>query len=777
VLAIGIGGTVAMFSVVNAVLLRPLPFKDSDRVVYVQGNRGAPNRPGVMSLIVRTADLARLREGSRNLSGFSVYFPQEANLDEFGEGATVLRASISSAAFNLFDERPMLGRALESQDEDPGAELVVVLSHGAWQRYFGGAGDVLGRRLTLNGSPHVVVGVMPRGFSFPTVDVEMWSASTLPPGNSVMPTIARLNDGVSIEAATAEINALLVGMYPVLYRPDLPPPLKLVPVKEQMVAPVRTALLVIFAAVACVLLIACSNIATLLLARAGGRRREMGIRTALGASRWRIGQQVFIESVVLGAFGGVAGLSLAFSVLRLLPSLELTHIPRLAEVRVDGAFVGGVLAMTLLTSVLCGSTPALRMMGRRFAQIRSDVGFSATSSPSLGRNRGRGVLTVIQVALAVMLLIVAGLLGGSFVHLARFDLGYDPDDVLTFTIPMSPTLYSDAEQTVIHGHVLDRLHTTTRSQAALTARLPTQPGGTFGGLLQIPGLTERVPAQLRPISRAYFDVLRVPLLEGRGFGDIDRPGQTPAVIVSRHLAAAFPDGRALDRVVRLNGPFANIPMRVVGVAGDVVASSVEAVVRPDLYILVDQLPVGPLQGQLRSAFFVVRSGADQASLIPAIRSLVHQIDSRLNLDRVSPLRDLVSASVAQPRTNAVLFGIFGAVAILLTAIGMYGLIAYVVTERTQEIGIRMAVGADGGDVLALVLGQSALLVLPGTLLGLGGAAALTRYLETMLFGLTPLDVRTFAIVPGFVILVMLAASYIPARRATRIDPLMALRCE
>jgi putative ABC transport system permease protein len=312
----------------------------------------------------------------------------------------------------------------------------------------------------------------------------------------------------------------------------------------------------------------------------------------------------------------------------------------------------------------------------------------------------------------------------------------------------------------------------------MTARLPTAPGGTFGGVLRIPGASERTPAQLRPVSRDYFDVLRLPIVEGRGFEDDDRPGQAPAVVVSRQLAATFPDGRALDRTVQLNGPFEGIPLRVVGVAGDVVASSVEAAARPDTYMLVDQLPAEmKAQVLLRSASFVVRVDGDPMSLVPTVRGLVRQIDPRLSIENVRTLRDLVSATVARPRMNAFLLGIFATIAVLLTAIGIYGLMAYIVTERTQEIGVRMAVGAERLDVLALMLGQSAILVLPGIGLGLGGAAALAGYLESMLYGLTPLDARTFVIVPVAVIVVMMTASYLPARRATRIDPVAALRCE
>jgi putative ABC transport system permease protein len=781
VLAVGIGGTVAIASVVNAVLLRPLPFKDSDRVVYIQGS-GAP-RPGVMLLRVRAVDLPALRQASQTLSHFSILLQREVKLDAFGGvggEATIQNASVSPAAFALFDARPVLGRGLEPSDEEPGASMSAVLSYKAWQRYFGGAADVLGYRIALNGFPYTVVGVMPREFSFPTPDVDMWSAWGLPPGNTVMMTIARLNDGVSLEAATAELNALYARMYPFLWRPGQTPPLELLPIKQQMVGPVRSALLAMGAAIGLVLLIACSNIASLLLARAAGRRREIAIRSSLGADRWRIGRQMLTESLVLGLVGGLAGVAIAVGFVRWLPSFELTHIPRLGEVKIDSAFLLASLATTLVTTLLFGCAPVLRMIGPSFPRAaRSGTsGFSASSVPSLGSSRMRAVLTVVQVALAVMLLVGAGLLGGSFVHLARFDLGYDPDQVLTFAVPMPPTQFSDAEQRATYAQILDRLQTTTHVKAALTGRLPTQPGGTFGGLLRIPGLLEKIPAQLRPVSRDYFDVLRLPIVEGRTFDETDRAGQPPAIIISRQLAADFPEGRALDRTVQLNGPFEGMPLHVVGVAADVVASSVEALARPDIYMVVDQLPADlKAQGLLRSAFLLVRAEGDPMALVPNLRGLVRQIDSRLSIENATTLRELVSASVAQPRLNALLVGIFAAIAVLLTAVGIYGLIAYIVTERTQEIGVRMAVGAESLDVLALMLRQSAMLVLPGIVLGIGGAAALTGYLQSLLYGLTPLDVRTFVLVPVAVIAVMLVASYLPARRATKIDPVVALRCD
>ena len=411
---------------------------------------------------------------------------------------------------------------------------------------------------------------------------------------------------------------------------------------------------------------------------------------------------------------------LAFGLVRLLPSLELAHVPRLGEVTVDVAFLVGAVAVTLVTSLLFGCAPVLRTMAPRFAQTtRSDAGFSAAGSPSVARNRTR----VAQL--------------------------------------------------------LERLRSMTEpGKVAVTARLPTQPGGPFSGLLQLPALAGRVPAHLRPVNRDYFQVLRLPIVDGRGFEAVDRPGQPPAVIVSRQLARAFPEGRVLGQNVHLiSGPLEGIPLRVVGVAGDVVANSVESVVRPDVHILIDQLPSGRRFQSLlgATAFFVVRGDADATALVPTIRMLVKQIDPRLSIDNVITLGERVSATVAQPRTNAVLVGLFAGVAVLLTGIGLYGLVAYNVSERTQEIGIRMADGAAAADVLALVMKQSTLLVVPGILLGLGGAAALSGYLEGMLFGLTPLDPRIFAVVPALVIVVLAVASYLPARRATKVDPVVALR--
>jgi putative ABC transport system permease protein len=781
-LCIGIGGTVAIFSIVNAVLLRPLPFKESERVVYVQGSTSS--RPGTVSLLVPTADLPQLSRESTTLSHFSTFETGEVRVGEPGEdGSAVVavRASISPAAFELFDQRPFLGRGLEPDDAQPGAEPVVVLSYRAWQRYLAGAADVVGRRLTLNGVAHVIIAVMPRGFSFPTPDVAMWTVWTFvpPPGVSMATvTIARLKDGVSLKSATAEVNSLFVSMHPLFGRNDRPPPLNLMPIKQQIVAPFRTALLVGLTAVVFVLLIACTNVATLLLARASARQREMAIRRSLGAGRRRLGQQVVIESVVLGLLGGAAGASVAFGVVRLLPALARLYAHGLADVRVDGSFLVTVLVTTLSASVVFGCAPALRVMHPEFAlNLQRHAGFSASSSPSLGRNRTRAALTVLQVALAVILLIAAGLLGGSFVHLARFDLGYVPDDLLTFTVPTSPAQYSEFDRRAMYRQLFELLNASSGGRSvAMTARLPTLPGGVFAGGLGVPGSSELIPVQMKAVSHNYFDVLRIPIVEGRAFVETDRPGQPMPIIVSRHLAAAFP-GRALHQVVQLNGPFGSLPLRVVGVARDVVANSVEAVVRPDMYVLFDQVPVGPGVRPLTSMSFVVGSDGDPTALVRTVRHVVRQIDSRLRVDDVRTLDELVSGSLVQPGANAALLGLLALVAVVLTAVGVYGLIAYIVSERTQEVGIRMAVGARRGDVLALIMGQSAMLVIPGILIGLGGASALTRYLKTLLYGLTPLDMRIFSAVPVIVIGVMLLASYLPARRATRIDPVAALRCD
>jgi predicted permease len=423
-LALGIGANTAIVSLVNGVLLRPLPFTDSDRVVYIAGN--VPSRPEIMTLPVRMREIPELRKESKTLSGFSTLFVQPSVLEEIvsGEPLKTSRAMVSPTVFNVLEARPILGRVLDAHDEQPGSQLVSVLSYAAWQKYFAADPSVIGTAASLDGMSYTIVGVMPRGFVFPTPDVEIWSAMQLPPsGNIAAVVIARINDGFSRETAAAEINTLFIRMRQreLATRPgDTPPPLKLVSVKEQMIAPVRPALLVILAAGGLVLLIACSNIASLLIARAAARRREVAVRIALGAGPARLIRQVLTESVVLALLGGVAGTLVAYSGVRLLGALEGARIPRLAEVQLDAAFLIIALATSLATGVLFGAAPALWIARSRVDRILTDRPFGGIIAFTfLGRNRARHALAIVQIGLAVVLLIAAGLLVGSFVNLAR----------------------------------------------------------------------------------------------------------------------------------------------------------------------------------------------------------------------------------------------------------------------------------------------------------------------------------------------------------------------
>jgi predicted permease len=778
-LALGIGANTAIFSVVHAVLLRPLPFTDSDKVVYIVGN--VPSRPEVMTMRVPMSDLPRLRSESRTLSNFSTMSVQPTTLTWTGsiDPVKTSRASISPAVFEFLATRPIVGRVFASSEEQPGSQLVAMLSYSIWQTHFAADPTIVGRSITLDGMTHTVTGVMPRGFAFPTPEVHVWSAMQLPPSaNLVALIIARVKDGVSIETAAAEINTVFIRMHQRQPQGDTggaPPPLRLISVKEQMIAPVRQALLVMLGAVGLVLLISCSNIASLLLARSVARRREIEIRISLGAGPGRLVRQVLTESVVLALLGGMAGSLIAFGGVRLL-ALD-SEIPRLAEVRVDISFLLVVLMTSICTGLLFGSAPAGRLARFRFEQ--AVVGKNVSAVSLLGRNRARNVLTVFQVGMAVVLLTGAGLLGGSFVNLARVELGYDTDRVLTFEVPMPRGRYNDEERNAIQEALIERLKAINGIvAAAITDRLPTQPGGAFAGLLQVPGTLARIPVQLRPVSSDYFDVMRLRLVEGRTFEDTDRPGQAISLIVSQQVAAGFPEGRLLGKIVRLNGPFEAFDMHVVGIARNVLTSGLEQTPRADVYVKLEQWPAEPrFQSMLRSMRFVIRAENNPMRLVPTIRSLVVQTDQRLFIDNISTMQQLVANTTARPRTYALLLGVFSLVAVLLAGVGIYGLTAYIVTERTREIGIRMALGAERADVVRLVLSHSSSLGGLGIILGLAGAAAVTRYLDKLLFGLSPLDPRIFATVPVVFILIILAASYVPTRRATKVDPLVALRCE
>lgn len=772
-LALGIGANTAVFSAFYAVMVRPLPFKDSDRVVYLRG--GPP-----------MVDIPQLRAASKTLSSISVLVLGDVSVGGVRDGETVelRRAVISPSAFELLDVQPAIGRLFAPRDEDVGAEPVVMISYAAWQEQFGADPHLLGRRITIAGYAQTIVGVMPRGFAFPSPDVQMWNVAILPaarPGEERSPqgatTIARVNRGVSLEAAAAELNTLFVGLHPEAAQAIAhgAPPLTLLQVKEQMVAPVRTALLVLAAAAALVLFIACSNVAWLLLARANRRRNDIGVRIALGAGTGRVLREVLTESVMLALSGGLVGTLLAVLGLQFLRVFHGNTIPRLAEVNIDAAFLLISVASSVVTVAVSGVLPGLRIA--RFRLV--PVGRAPTAHGGAGGLLGRksaSVLTIAQVSSAVVLLIAAGLLLRSFAGLARLDLGYEPADVLTCEVRLPPNRYSNIEQSRILSQLSERLGAVPGVVAvAATSRLPTQPGGVFFGRLQLPEGGGHVPVNVTPASATYLNVMRLRVAAGRWFDDRDRHGGETAIVVSRQVAASFASGRATDSVVQLNGPFDGIPLHVVGVVDDTFTGGPDGVARPDIYMKLDQWPA-TLPLPLRSLIGIRHNGSP-AELAPTVRILISQVEPSLSADHIVSMQDLVSRSTERPLAYATLLGAFAVVAVVIALVGIYGFVAYIVSARTYEIGVRMALGARQAQIMHLVLGYFVTVTVTGVVLGLVAAAAVTRYLQAMLFGLTPLDAMTFAAVPVSFMAVAILAAYGPTRRATRVDPLVSLRSE
>ena len=782
-LALGIGANTAIFSVVNAVLLRPLPYPDADRLVYLleefpaADGTGTPGRRPAIDV----QSIAEFRSQVRTLSDIAVQASTTMTMATSGETVRLTGSNVSPAFLSLLGAHAMLGRILEPRDEMAGADAVVLLSHDAWERQFAGAPDIVGRPVAFDGRNYSVVGVMPRDFRFyPNPQAEFWTPFVLATSDVLMvPVAARLNDGVSIDAALAEMTAVLRE----LRGSSEPARFSIVRVQDQMVAPVRMALLVLACAVAFVLLIACVNVANLILARLSTRAREIAIRGALGAGSGRIARLFLAESLVLTVAGGVLGIGFAIAGVRLLRVLGTSLprpdfasnviIPRLGEVGVDGTALFFACAVSFVAAVVFGLTPIYRQ--RQSAAADTLRGAPAPSGFDLQhRHRARGLLVVCEVGLAMMLLVGATLLMTSFVKLAAVDPGYDPTGIVTFqvTVPDGRDMATFAE--------------------ALTARFRSLPGVRAAGYSTHSLMTRgrgrfplrSTPSRDRPgpneptadpvyVSQNYLEAMGIAVRSGRGFEDSDRLGSPQVMLVNRSLVrsgmvSVNPIGTRVYALFRE-------PWEIVGVVDDVRAEALDAEPHPQFFVDLRQVPGFPFS-EFRPQF-AIRTDGDTTAIVANLRDIVRQVESRASVDHVATVDQIVWSSIARPRFYAVLLALFAIVSVTLAAVGIFGLMAYLVAQRTREIGIRMALGAQRSEVLTGVLGQSAILILIGVGVGLGAAAGLSRYLEGMLFGLTPLDPATFLAASLLFVVVALIASFVPARRATRVDPLVALRTE
>ncbi len=803
-LALGIGANTAIFSVVNALLLTPLPYKDPDRLVRLVENVPAEETPTGQALRasgIQQHEFVEWREQSRTLSHMAIYSPVAMTLSGRGEAVRLNGRRVSPALFAMLGVPPFIGQAFDVRDATPGAEPRIVLSYQTWQRYFAGDRTILTTGLILDGKSYVVAGVAQPDFDFPDPQTEFW----VPLVPTEMPTsgiarvsmIARLADGVSLEAASAEANVIGAPMRGSPPADSEQQRFTVIRANDQLVAPVRPALLVLFATVIFVLLIACANVANLLLARSSNREREIAIRAALGGSRARLARQVLTETVVLAAAGGLAAIAIAYGSIALLKSLSVVNapawlspgstaiLPRVDQVAIDWRVLLFAAGASLATGLLCGLAPLLHLMKIDQVHVIKDANASMAAGLSFRRqNLTKSVLVVAEIALATVLLVGAGLLGRSFVMLSSVPIGYDPENVLTFQVvkPQGRLAQSQGRQSV-DDELLTRFRMLPSVQlAGATNVLPLAPLALRlrFAVPQRPDLARgqvEVP-QARLVSRDYLRAMGVPLVAGRWFGEQDGAGAQPAMMINRALARQY--FGADDPVGALVNSIGPAPWQIIGVVGDIRQATLAREPAPQFFLDFRQLPPGDRMLQMTDSvlggrFYVVRTNDDPTTLVPDLRRIAAQSEPDAALTNIFTMDALVSMSIARPRLYAALIGVLGVLAGVLAAIGIYGVIAYMVTRRTREIGIRMALGAPRPKILALVLGQGAALVGLGIAIGLIGALNLTHYLRAMLFGLGPSDPTTFVAVALAFAGVAALGCYIPARRATRLDPLSALR--
>ena len=776
-LALGIGANSAMFSVVNAVLLQPLPYREPERLVRlwmakpIVGMAQMPVTPG-------SADI--WRERARAFSGVAAYFQTASTLTGDFEPEQIPGANVSPEFFSVLGFRPVLGRDFRAEEVEPGRNRVVILGHDLWRRRFGGDSAIIGREITLDHrNRHTVIGVMPPAVTYPGTS-EFWEPlSRREEGGHAMhmlSVIARLAPGLSLAQATNELTLLHEGVQREVPGSYEGITVRAVSLHDSVVGDVRRTLLVLLGAVTFVLLIACANVANLFLARATTRQREMAVRAAVGASRSRLMRQLLTESAVLAILGGVAGLLLARWLVRLLVALNPADIPRLAQVGIDGRVLAFTLVVSVLVGLLFGIAPALRLARTDVQHALKEGAASALSGSMSRRSHGPlAFIVVAQVALAVVLLAGAGLMLNSFARLQRVELGFEPAGAMAITISPAFNRFPDGQRTNdYYQRMIDEIASVpgVRSAAAVA-------GAPLGGAFMNTRLTiagaptpagaESQRAMVVVASPGYFRSIGAELRQGRALSVEDREGTPKVAVVNAALVRRyFPGGNAAGRPIRLGRD--TVDTEIVGVVADVKQSGVARETDPVAYVSFRQLEVAFMT-------LVVRTAGEPEALLRALRERIRAVDPHAPITRVETLEDVVAGSIAQPRFYTTILVLFAGLAVLLAAIGLYGLMAYSVSRRTHEIGMRLSLGAAPGRILRMVVGQGLRLILIGSAVGIVAASGLTRLLEGLLFGVSATDPATFGAISVLLIAVATVACYLPARRATRVDPLVALRSE
>jgi putative ABC transport system permease protein len=798
-LALGIGANTAIFSIVDVVLLRPLPFTEPSRLIAL--HEGLP-KMGYPKMGFSPPDLAVFAREQKSFSGIGAFQNEHVNVSGRGEPERVMAARVSASLFPMLGAQPALGRTFAPEEDAPG-HSVAILSYGLWQRRYGGVPGIVGQTIGLDRQPYTVVGVMPQNFEFPLAGPEengspadLWVPMAFTPtelqdwgGSYFTSVLGQLRPGVTLAQARGEAAALLdviVNSYPQSLKSAIRGAqfeVIVSPFQQDVVGSVRTLLLVLIAAVAFVLLIACANVATLLISRAAARQKEIAVRIALGATRLRLVRQMLTESLLLALGGGAFGLFLAFWAKDFILALVPSSIPLPRHVPLHGGVLAFALASSILAAVLFGLAPAFQVASASMHGYLQESERSAT--PGRSRHRLQGFFVAVEFALALVLLVGAGLLIRSFGNLLQTNPGFRPDNVLTLNIPLPRQAYSRAAQIQdFYRQLLDRVSNLPGVQtAALSSDLPLNAREMVAFAIEgRPNGEGHTPEAICQswLQGDYFQTMGIPLLQGRAFTPEDRFGSQFVAIVSLSAARKFwPGQNALGKRIKwgVNGPW----QTVVGVVGDVSEQSFDEPLLPHVYRPYSQVD-GPFLEQdpfneWHAMNISLRTHAEPASLASAVLAQVRSLDPELAGASIRTMTQVIRSSFAGPEFNTVLLGALAGLALFLAAIGIYGVLAYIVTQQTHEIGIRMALGASPRDVLRLVLGRGARLAGIGAAFGLAAALGLTHLMKGLLYGVSAMDPLTFVGVVGLLVAVGLLASYLPARRAMRVDPMTALRYE
>jgi putative ABC transport system permease protein len=788
-LALGIGANTAIFSVVNAVLLRPLPYADPDRLVHA-----LRTQPPIMRGPISRPDFMEWQAQQKVFKGIAAYYNETYNLTGIDEAERIGGARVTESFFQLFGIAPAQGRfflsTADQADSSSGNGRVAVISYGMWQRNFGADPQLVGRTVTLNGEAYTVVGVAPPGFSFPRRS-EIWTPALLAEdkrdrGSNYLMVIARLQEGVSIEQAQAQMNqvaSVLAQQYP---EHDTNLSVTISPLLEEQVRNIRPVLLILLGAVAFVLLIACANVANLLLARATARQKEIAVRTALGATRGRIIRQLLTESVLLALLGGGLGVLLSMWGIKLLVALAPATLPRAQDIGLDQWVLSFTLLISVLTGIIFGLAPALQVSTTNLNEVLKE-GTRGASTSSPHRASLRRALVVVEIALSLVLLVSAGLLVESIRRLTEVNPGFNPQNLLTANIsfPRRPAATGDDSEAVAAAQVQEAANFLREAQERVARLpgveavgaindLPVAGQGSVNGDFNIEGRPkyrsgEAPVAEYRLVTSSYFRAIGIPLLQGRAFNEGDGQQAQVPIMINETLARRFFPGE--DPLGKRLLVLDEKPHEIIGVVGDARQWGLDRPPDPEVYFSYSQIAFGP------GTTLVIRANVEPGSLSESLRRAVRDVNHDAPVYSIKTMIQVMAESTAQRRFNTILMTSFAAVALLMAAIGLYGVISYSVAQRAHEIGIRMALGAQFSDVIRMVLWQGFKLALAGVIAGLIASLALTRVMANLLYGVSATDPFTFISVSVLLAGVALLACYIPARRAAKVDPMVALRYE